>query len=366
MEKFHASFLADYVCDATRTGHFAGLSGAGDFPVWNFDRSFEAYANLIPRYLEHLAVRHYSPQTILSQSKQLRHFRQFCGEVGVCQATAVTRQNILDYQTHLFHYYRKKRGGVLANGTQRQWLTAVVSFMAWLTRQGFIPFNPASELEMPRTEHRLPKAILTHGDVERVLRIPDTTTPFGLRDRAILEVFYSTGIRRNELCQLNLTDLDFQRGGLRVEQGKGRKDRYVPIGARALGWVEKYLTHSRPRLGKMGDPVALFLGKTGRRVHPGRLAAHVHQLIGQARLGKTGSCHLFRHSFATALLENGCDIRHIQAMMGHAKLETTAIYIHLSMRDLKTAHEKYHPAKLPRDARTIMQRTDPAQLLLPL
>lgn len=310
-------------------------------------------------------MRNYSAQTILSQTKQLRHFRETCEQRGVRNVNAIGRQTILDYQRHLFHY-RKKRGGALANGTQRQWLTAVVSFMAWLTRQGIIPFNPAAELEMPRTEHRLPKAILSHSEVERVLRVPDVTRPFGLRDRAILEVFYSTGIRRGELCHLNLNDIDFERGVLRVEQGKGRKDRYVPIGARALNWVERYLTHARPRLGRISDPVALFLGTTGRRVHPGRLAAHVHQLIVRARLGKTGSCHLFRHAFATVLLENGCDIRHIQSMMGHAKLETTAIYIHLNMRDLKAAHEKYHPAKLPRDRREGAQDGNAAQRLLPL
>jgi integrase/recombinase XerD len=303
-----------------------------------------------PAYLEHLAIRNYSPQTILSQSKQLRHFREFCTELGIKSATQVTRQIVADYQAHLFHH--------------RQWLTAVASFMSWLTRRGLIATNPASDLEMPRTEHRLPKAILTTNEVERVLRIPDTGTPFGLRDRAILEVFYSTGIRRNELCRLNLTDLDFERGVVRVEQGKGRKDRYVPIGDRALDWVTKYLTHSRPRLGKISDQVALFLGTKGQRVHPGRLASHIHDLILRARLGKTGSCHLFRHSFATALLENGCDIRHIQAMMGHAKLETTAIYIHLNMRDLKTAHEKFHPAKLPRD-KGVRSAADPRQLLLP-
>lgn len=310
-------------------------------------------------------MRNYSAQTILSQTKQLRHFRETCEQRGIQDVSAIGRQTILDYQSHLFHY-RKKRGGPLANSTQRQWLTAVASFMGWLTRQGVVPFNPAAELEMPRTEHRLPKAVLTHSEVERVLRIPDVTRPFGLRDRAILEVFYSTGIRRGDLCHLNVNDIDFERGVLRVEQGKGRKDRYVPIGARAMDWVERYLTHARPRLGKIGDPIALFLGTTGRRVHPGRLASHVHHLIVQARLGKTGSCHLFRHAFATVLLENGCDLRHIQSMMGHAKLETTAIYIHLNMRDLKAAHDKYHPAKLPSDQLTVMQRRNTAQLLLPL
>ncbi len=322
--------------------------------------------DLVQRHLDHLAVRNYSPQTILSQIKQLRYFRQFCERRGVTCVDQITRQCILDYQAQLFLRYRKKDGGKLAVSTQKQWLMAVTGFMAWSTRQGFIPFNPASDLEMPRGEYRLPRAILTVGEVERVLKIPDTSTPFGLRDRAILEVFYSTGIRRNELCRLNLTDLDSERGVVRVEQGKGRKDRYVPIGTRALYWVEKYLIHSRPQLGKITDKDAVFLGKKGQRVHPGRLASHVHALIARARLGKAGSCHIFRHAFATALLENGCDLRHIQAMLGHVKLETTAIYTHLNMRDLKAAHEKYHPAKLPRNQRNgISLPTEKDQLLLP-
>jgi integrase/recombinase XerD len=252
---------------------------------------------------------------------------------------------VANYQVHL-HNYRKRDGGFLVASTQRQWLTAVVNFFGWMTRKGIISVNPATYLEMPRTEFRLPKAVLSAHDVERVLKVPDTTSLFGLRDRAILEVFYSTGIRRNELCKLELTDVDFNRGILRVGQGKGKRDRYVPIGDRALLWLERYLTKSRPSLGGSADASALFLGKRGQRVHPGRLASHVHGLIDRARLGKSGSCHMFRHAFATILLENGCDLRHIQAMLGHAKLETTALYTHLNMHDLKAAHQRFHPAKL--------------------
>lgn len=130
---------------------------------------------------------------------------------------------------------------------------------------------------------------------------------------------------------------------MRIQQGKGKKDRYVPIGRRALAWVEKYIKEACPQLGSVQDELALFLGTRGRRIVPGRLASHVHLLIREARLGKSGSCHVFRHSFATAMLENGCDIRHIQVMLGHVKLETTAIYLHLSIQDIKAAHEKFHP-----------------------
>jgi integrase/recombinase XerD len=213
---------------------------------------------------------------------------------------------------------------------------------------------------MPRKEFRLPRAILNVSEVEKVISKPDITTSFGLRDRAILEVFYSTGIRRGELCNLNLGDVDFERRVMRVQQGKGRKDRYVPIGRRALLWLEKYLLKSRPHLGRRQDDQALFLGIHGQRVVPGRLAGHIHGIISRARLGKTGSCHMFRHTFATLLLENGCDLRHIQLMMGHVKLETTAMYLHLSMHELKAAHEKFHPARLsPKDTRT---RADAMQL----
>lgn len=205
-------------------------------------------------------------------------------------------------------------------------------------------------------------------EVERVLAVPDVATPFGLRDRAILEVFYSTGVRRNELCHLDLADLDGTRGVVCVRQGKGRKDRYAPIGHRALAWVAQYLKLSRPQLARPPESPALFLGIHGQRVHPSRLASHVHDLIQRAFPGRAGSCHAFRHAFATSLLENGCDLRHIQLMLGHVKLETTALYLHVHVQDLKTAHERCHPA-----SRTGPDKLPPTpatgsglQLLLPL
>src|ERR1017187_10851834 len=132
-----------------------------------------------------------------------------------------------------------------------------------------MPHNPAAELEMPRTEHRLPKAVLSPAEIERVMLVPEVKKPLGLRDRAILEVFYSTGVRRMELCHLDLTDLDFDNRLLCVRQGKGKKDRYVPIGKRALAWVKAFLQEGRPRLGSQQDPHALFVGAQGRRMVPG-------------------------------------------------------------------------------------------------
>jgi integrase/recombinase XerD len=302
-------------------------------------------AKYINEYLAALAVRNYSPQTIESQTKQLRYFRQFCGEQHICQLEEITRDAIGIYQARL-HGYRKKDGTPLAVSTQKQWLGAVKVFFIWLIRKGHLLANPVSDLEMPRKEHRLPRVILSHLEMETVLAVPDTNRRFGLRDRAILEVLYSTGIRRSEICNLNLTDVDFGRELVCIRLGKGRKDRYVPIGKRALIWVERYVAKARPFLGTTQDKDSLFVGMQGRRVNPARLASHVHRLVLRSGIGKKGSCHLFRHAFATALLENGCDLSHIQAMLGHAKLETTAIYIHLNMRDLKAAHRKFHPTSV--------------------
>jgi integrase/recombinase XerD len=301
---------------------------------------------LTGRYLEHLRVRNFSDQTVYGRGKMLRYFRKFCEQLGLTQARQITRAVILNYQGHLFHY-RKADGTALTIGTQKAWITAVASFFSWLTRESLVLYNPASDLELPRKELRLPKSVLNAHEVEAVMNVPDLDAPLGIRDRAILETLYSTGLRRTELCQLNQGDVDFDRGVVRVEQGKGKKDRYAPIGERALKWVEKYLVEVRPALCPALNEPALFLNMLGARMNPNRLGSQVHEIISASGIGKKGSCHLFRHSFATLLLENGCDVRYVQEMLGHSKLETTAVYTHVSMRTLKAMHAKYHPAKLP-------------------
>lgn len=301
---------------------------------------------LTGRYLEYLRIRNYSSETIYGRGKMLRYFRLFCEQIGVTQGRQVTRAVVVNYQSYLYHY-RKTNGLALTIGTQKHWLQSVRDIFSWLTKEGLILYNPASDLEMPRREFRLPKVILNASEVEAIMNVPDLATADGVKYRAILETLYSSGIRRAELCWLDLGDVDYDRGLVRVEQGKGNKDRFSPIGQRALQWIEKYLAQSRPRLLPSMNEPALFLNVEGRRMTPGRLGAHVSEIIRKADIGKAGSCHLFRHTFATLLLENGCDVRYVQAMLGHSKLETTAIYTHVSMKALKEAHERCHPARLP-------------------
>ena len=302
---------------------------------------------LAGRYLEYLRVRNYSEQTIYSASKMLRYFRVFCQEIGVIQARQVTRAVVVNYQSYLFHYRKQASGTALTVSTQKHWLIAVANFFSWLTKEGLILYNPASDLELPRSEFRLPKTILSAAEVEAVLNVPDLTESQGLRDRAVLETLYSTGIRRQELCNLNLGDLDCDRGLIRVEQGKGHKDRFVPVGERAIKWIEKYLVEVRPLLCPSLNEHALFLNTEGRRIGPGRLGSHVGDLIRKAAIGKQGSCHLFRHTMATLLIEGGCPQVYVQQILGHSRADTTAVYTHLSLRAVKEAHARFHPAKLP-------------------
>ena len=171
----------------------------------------------------------------------------------------------------------------------------------------------------------------------------------GLRDRTLPEVFYSTGMRRMELAQLKLYDLDIERGTVMVRQGKGKKDRMIPIGERALAWVGKYLADARPKLVQEPDDGTLFLTNLSAAFTPNRLTQLVRDYVDKAELGKTGACHLFRHTMATLMLENGADIRFIQEMLGHAELSTTQIYTQVSIRKLKEIHTATHPARLHPD-----------------
>ena len=179
-----------------------------------------------------------------------------------------------------------------------------------------------------------------------MLALPDVSEILGQRDRAILEALYSTGMRRMELIGLKLYDLDQERGTVFIRQGKGKKDRMIPMGERAFGWVMRYLEEARPRLALTPDDGLVFLTNVGLAFEPNRLTQLVRDYVDLAEIGKTGSCHLFRHTCATLMLENGADFRFIQQLLGHEKLETTQIYAQVSICMLKEVHTRTRPARL--------------------
>ena len=218
-------------------------------------------------------------------------------------------------------------------------ITGVGGLGAWLTGTGRLPF-------VLGLGHYLPKHVLSVDEVEQVMQQPDIADPMGVRDRAILETLYSTGMRRGEFVQLKLYDVDLRNGTVFVRQGKGKKDRFVPIGERAIKWIEKYLCEVRPELVIEPDDMTLFLSQYGEAFSRDHLSGLVHDYIEAANLGKGGGPHLLRHTMATLMLENGADLRFIQEMLGHEKITTTQIYAHVSIRQLKLVHEHTHPAEL--------------------
>jgi integrase/recombinase XerD len=297
---------------------------------------------LVGVYLEYREVRSATPKALKTLEQALAGFVLFCAERSLTKAEEVTKPVIDRYQRHLF-FYRKKDGQPLSIGFQHTRLSMLRSFFRWLTRQGYIPGNPASEIELPRLPERLPPNVLSVSEVEEILSCCDVTTTLGRRDRAMLELFYGTGIRRKELRNLKVFDLDFSRGVLYVRLGKGGKDRVVPMGERAAAWVEKYLSDGRGELVVEPDEGWLFLNHRGQPFELENLSTLVRRLILKSGVRDVGACHLFRHTMATLMLEGGADIRFVQEMLGHRKLETTQVYTHVAIKKLKEIHAATHP-----------------------
>jgi len=305
----------------------------------------QGLAAYVLRYLEWLQVHNYAAPTVQNRQSYLGVFVAWCSERGLVTPREITKPILERYQRSLYTH-RKANGEPLTFRAQHARLIPIRAFFKWLARQNYLLYNPASELELPRLEHRLPKHVLTKTEVEQVLAQPDTSEAMGLRDRAILETFYSTGMRRSELMNLSLFDLDRERGTVMIRQGKGKKDRMIPIGERAVAWIDRYQTRVRPELVITRGNTTLFLTQAGEAFTPDRLTQLVRGYVEAADTGKTGSCHLLRHTMATLMLENGADIRYIQAMLGHAELSTTQIYTQVSIRKLKEIHSATHPAKV--------------------
>jgi integrase/recombinase XerD len=302
------------------------------------------------RYLEDIRSRHFSPQTLVTREESLRLFLVWCHERGLYRPTAITRPILQRYQRHLFHY-RRKNGKPLALRTQHHRLVGIRSFFKWLTRENVILSNPASELDLPRLVKRLPTHVLTVEEAEAILALPDISKPLGLRDRAMMELLYATGIRRMELAALDVFDLEDDRQAVRVQEGKGRFDRVVPVGERALAWCRRYIDEVRDELACGLDQGRLFLNRYGEPINPAGVSSIVRRYVKASEVPKTGACHLFRHTAATLMLENGADLRYIQEMLGHKMATTTQIYTRVSIVKLREIHAATHPgARLRRKA----------------
>jgi integrase/recombinase XerD len=303
-----------------------------------------------------MPVAGYSEHTVGGRRIALRRFLAWCEERALREPQEITKPILERYQRYLF-YYRKADGRPMTLGTQFGCLAPLRTFFRWLAKENHIPYNPASELTLPKLPKHLPRVILSIQEVESILREAEPVTAQGIRDRAMLETLYSTGLRRMELPGLALYDVDTTRRLVMVREGKGRKDRVIPIGKRAAAWVDKYLHEARPQL-VVGESNALFLTDYGLPLTPEYVAQRVRRYMAFAGINKPGATHLFRHACATHMLENGADTRFIQALLGHESLATTQIYTRVSIDKLRDIHDATHPAKLHRQASGIRDVLD--------
>jgi integrase/recombinase XerD len=267
-------------------------------------------------FLEHLAARAYSQGSLDAHHWALKGFLAWAGEQNLGSPAAFTRATVETYQLHLYHYRSPRTKEPLVVNTQIARLGCIRRFFAWLCRSGLIPANPAADLDLPRKQARhLPKC-LSDEEIQRLLALPNTADPFGLRDRTILELFYATGIRRTEMTRLDYGDYDPAARTLLVRKGKAGRSRMLPVGERAAWWLERYLAETRPLFSHIPSETALFLTGYGTRFSPAYLENWVTGLMKKAGIPALGSCHRFRHSCATDMLEGGADIRYIQEPSG--------------------------------------------------
>ena len=298
------------------------------------------------QYFEWLEYTHKSPVTISVRRRYLNYFFNWADERGLDRVDDFERPIIESYQRYMYHY-RKTNGQPLGLSSQINRLSVVRSFFKWMAQRRFIMHNPAADIEMPKKGIQLPQSVFTLKEVESIMIQPDIKTLDGIKNRAILEIFYSTGIRRSELAGLKLYDYDPERGVLMIRQGKGRKDRVVPIGQRAELWLQKYLDDCRDALLVEPSEQTIFLSTKGTSIPLDCITENMRKYIRMAGIDKKGACHIFRHTAATLMLENGADIRYIQQMLGHSDISTTEIYTRVSIKQLKNVHNLTHPSSSP-------------------
>lgn len=271
--------------------------------------------------------------SVQAYQRDLKAFAAFCNKRRTTPAAGFSRKTILDFL---------ETQSSFTPATRMRRLSTLKAFGKFLKLKGCIAHNPAQEIAAPKTPRRLPKTV-AEGSVGKLLQTPGGNAPLALRDKAMLELFYASGLRCSELADLRVEDVQFDEGVLRCT-GKGGKHRVVPVGRKALDALLDYMTHARPRLAR-GMEHFPFLFVSQKRGRLGRNAIYLRVLLHAREAGLRGKVtpHTLRHCFATHLLAHGADVRAIQEMLGHASVETTQIYTHVDTSRLAEIHRKFHP-----------------------
>lgn len=306
----------------------------------------------IDAYLAELEARRFSQSRRHHAARTLERLLIYMREAhSITGWRAVHESQLRDFTLYAATRHRTPTGQRISAATLRQWLSIVRSFFSWLNHTGHLLHNPAERLALPRPEQSLPQ-VLNESEIARLIETPDLETAIGLRDRALMETLYATGIRHAEAHRLDLYDIDTAARRLTVRLGKGQRDRLAPLIENAAQWITRYITAARPELAagqwwgkgrRRGQPKlipptsALWLSVTGRRLSYQMIADRIRDYALQAEL--KASAHTFRHSCATHLLRGGASLRHVQQLLGHRDLNTTELYTHIELEDLQQAVE---------------------------
>jgi integrase/recombinase XerD len=291
--------------------------------------------HLVDAFLDYLTVeRGLAENTRVAYRMDLAQFVEFIQCRGIGQMNRVKCQHITDFLMD------RRKHDVSARSLARQ-LSTLRMFCRFLVREKLLADDPTQSVDSPRLWRTLPN-VLTYDEVDRLLAVPVTRTRLGLRDKAMLEFMYATGLRVSEVAKITLSDVNFDAGFLRIV-GKGSKERIVPVGKQAAACIRRYLQEARPSFARRGQRGEIFLSTRGGPLNRKTIWHHVKKYAREAGITKHITPHTLRHSFATHLLENGGDLRVIQEMLGHADISTTQVYTHVDQRRLKDTHYRFHP-----------------------
>ena len=275
-----------------------------------------------------------SQNTLDSYTRDIKKFVNFLVSIGIRSFEKVRSGDIVEYMI------TQKRKGMAINSLSRN-IVALKMFFRFLSSEGIIKKDIGEEIDTPRLWRHLPD-VLTIDEINRLIMLPDITTDEGVRDRAILEMMYATGMRISEVVSLQISQFDSLEQFV-ICKGKGSKERLVPVNDAAVEWTKRYIENIRDKHLKNRDTEILFLTRLGKKFTRQGLWKMLHKYMTRLGTGKTVTPHTIRHTFATHLLSNGADIRTIQAMMGHANISTTQLYTHVDINRLKSIHKRFHP-----------------------
>ena len=297
------------------------------------------FLDAVTSLLGYLRLAKYSPRTVDNYTDQLKRFGEWLTREGILDLRRITKAHVEAYQRHV-------RGEPVGIECQALRLRAVKRLFGHLAEAGQLVFNPTEHIVEMRRRDRLPRPVLTVKEAERLLDAPNTSLPLGIRDRALLEVLYGTGIRVGELEQVTIHHIDLAMQTLQVRHAKGGRPRVVPLGKTTARWLKEYVTQVRPKLGKRRPfERALFLVVGGKPLLQTQIRYLVQQYRKAAKIKKAVTPHLLRHCCASHMLQAGADIRAIQQLLGHVSLDSTVIYTRVQPLEVKATHKRTHPGE---------------------